>query len=162
MPSTRTLGRVLYSFLWWGGGSKRDLCITLLLVAYDTIDNVPEKTAFGRFFIERRENKKNIWLFWLYFIIYSINNNWRDILADRIRMLSCLQFPCLVSSALFTFHLSSLCCSDSNRLPSDLEASSHRTTSVRVGTWLFNQCHYEKLRPPVPLVLRRSTIRIKQ
>ena len=92
----------------------------------------------------------------------SFSLNWRDILTDRIRMLSCLQFPCLVSSALCTYHLSSFRCPDSNRLPSDLEASSHRTTSVRVGTWLFNQCHYEKLRPPVPLVLRRSTVGIKQ
>ena len=87
---------------------------------------------------------------------------WWDISADRIRMLSSLQFPCLVSSALFTRHSSSLRCSDSNRLPSDLEASSHRTTRVRVGTWLFNQCHYEKRRPPVPLVLRRSTVRVTQ
>ena len=77
-------------------------------------------------------------------------------------MLSSLQFPCLVSSALFTRHSSSLRAPDSNRLPSDLEASSHRTTRVRVGTWLFNQCHYEKRRPPVPLVLRRSTVRVTQ
>ena len=87
---------------------------------------------------------------------------WWDISADRIRMLSSLQFPCLVSSALFTRHSSSLRAPDSNRLPSDLEASSHRTTRVRVGTWLFNQCHYEKRRPPVPLVLRRSTVRVTQ
>ena len=88
--------------------------------------------------------------------------HWWDISADRIRMLSSLQFPCLVSSALFTRHSSSLRAPDSNRLPSDLEASSHRTTRVRVGTWLFNQCHYEKRRPPVPLVLRRSTVRVTQ
>jgi len=42
-----------------------------------------------------------------------------------------------VSSALFTRHSSSLRAPDSNRLPSDLEASSHRTTRVRVGTWVF-------------------------
>jgi len=41
-------------------------------------------------------------------------------------------------SALFTRHSSSLRAPDSNRLPSDLEASSHRTTRVRVGILKFD------------------------